>query len=431
MDKTIIGIAVILASAAALAQTSVSAPLAGDALRATYGDTTQAKNNLTTTINVNTQVDDNALNDNRNKITDAISNFSPNFVWSLTRQRWSLETDYTPSFTYSLEIPGYSRGAHSLSNQLGIRVAQHVNLRLRNSFVRTSDPFGVRSGSQLVPGFGVLDRTNPSFFGPPTQYTSEQTGMDLTYMPAAHTTVGISGTYAANYYEDLVATTLPNRDTHSVGARAFVDQKISPRQSVSLSYGYQVITSPLYGRTVTHSVLVFDNWRLNPKFQISIFGGPQYLESVGTTPVIGALRLKSGLSWSAGGTLGWSAERTGASVSVVRQVSDGGGLGGAVQMTSFTGNVSRRITKKWSADFFGGYTWNGSNTSTSLPYSQIAYASGGLGISREIIRNVSMNVRYEYAHQGTDAGVAFPGILADHNRVQVGLSYSFSHSLGR
>lgn len=310
-------------------------------------------------------------------------------------------------------------------------MAQHVTLRVRNSFVRTADPFGVQNESQLVSGFGVLDQTNPSFFGPPSLYTSEQTGMDLAYTPAAHTTVGVSGTYAANYYDDLVASGLGNRDTHSVGGRAFLDQKLSPRQSVSISYGYQVFTSAAYGRTATNSVLLFDNWQLNPKWQFSVFGGPQYVDTTRTAVFVGLPPLKSGLSWSAGGTLGWAGQKTGISINAVRQISDGGGLGGAVQLTSFSGTLSQQITKKWSASFFGSYNLNGSNANTGLGNNGLTYASGGFGVSREIVRNVSMNVRYSYMHQGTDASVSLPTIIADHNRVEIGLRYSFSHALGR
>src|ERR1043165_2194726 len=134
-----------------------------------------------------THIDDNALNNNNNKITDAISSFNPSLAWTLTRKRWNMETEYSPNFSYSLELPSYDTISHSLRNSLTLRLAQHVNLRLRNNFVRTADPFGRLSGSELVPGFGVLDQTNPSLYGPPTLYTSEQAGLDLTYMPAAHT----------------------------------------------------------------------------------------------------------------------------------------------------------------------------------------------------------------------------------------------------
>jgi hypothetical protein len=276
----------------------------------------------------------------------------------------------------------------------------------------------------------VLDQTNPSLFGPPSLFTNEQAGLDFTYMPAAHTTMGVSGSYAVNFYDDLVASALGNRDTHMASGRVFVDQKFSARQSMSVAYSYQLVTSQAYGRTVSHSVLLFDNWTLNPKFNISVFAGPTYVQShqIGFGA---ALPLTSGLSWSAGGTLSWTGQKTGVSVNVVRRISDGGGVGGAVQMTDFSGSVSQKIGKKWSANFFGSYTLNGSNKSGLAGPPPLTYASGGLGVSREIIRNLSFNAKYWYVHQGSDAVFPLNSFISDHNRVDIGISYTFSRPLGR
>ncbi len=417
------------ATAVAWPQASVSAPLAGDAVHASYGDSVQSKNSLITTIAASTHIDDNALNDNNHKITDAISNFSPSLAWRLARKRWSLETDYAPTFSSSLQLPSYNTVGQSLSNALDLRLAQHANLRLRNAFTKTSDPFGRLTQSQLVPGFGVLDQTNPALFGPPTLYTSEQVGLDFTYMVAAHTTLGVSGSYAANYYDDLIVSAIGNRDTHAASGRAFVDQKLSPRQSVSVAYNYQLVTSRFYGRTVTHGVLLFDNWTLNPKFTISVFAGPQYIDSH-QVAVGGILPLTSGWSWSAGGTVGWSAARSAISFSAVHRVSDSGGIGGAAIVTDFTGNISQKLAKKWSASFFGTYTLT-SYSSGPTGNASLGYLSAGVGVDREIAHNLFVNARYWYVHQNQMDAVVLSQLLADHNRVDIGLRYSFSRALGR
>jgi len=409
-------------------QSGLPAPLTGNASRPTFSGESASKNILTTTLRVSTTVDDNAMNDNSNKITDSISRFDPTFAWNLSRRRWSLDTEYTPGFSYSIELPRYRTVSHALQNSLSIMLAQHLNLRLRNGFTRTSDPFDRVSQAQTVPGFGVLDGTNPSLFSRPTLSTSDQAGLDITYAPAAHTTVGLSGTYATTMYEDLVPGEIFNRDTQVASGRAFIDQKLSPRQSVSASYNYQVITSGVYGRTVTQTVLLFDSWQLNPKVSFSVFGGPQYT-NVHYGSVLATVPLTTGWSWSAGGTVDWKGTMTALSGSVSRRVSDGGGLGGAVQMTDFSGKVSRRIGKNWRTNFFASYTRNGSNGSSPLGRS-INYFSGGVGVTRQIVRNLSFDARYWYSHEDQTTTVVPLGFLADHNRISIGLSYSFTHRLG-
>jgi hypothetical protein len=238
----------------------------------------------------------------------------------------------------------------------------------------------------------------------------------------------LTGTYAATMYEDLVGSVVPDRDTRVASGRAFVDQKLSPRQSVSASYEYQVITAKLYGRTATQTVLVYDSWRLNPQMSISLFAGPQY-SAVHSGSVAATIPLRTGWSWSAGGTFDWSGKMTAVSASVTRRVSDGGGIGGAVQLTSFSGNVSRRFGRAWTTNFFATYAMNGSNTGTLLPTSLRSF-SGGFGVSREIIRNLSFDAKYWYSHDGQTSSLPLLGYLADHNRVTIGFSYKFARPLG-
>ena len=410
------------------AQSGVPDALSGNAVRPSLSGERKSVNTLTTTLSFSTEVDDNALNSSTGKVTDSISRFDPNFAWNLSRQRWSFETDYTPGFSYSIELPRYRNISHRLHNTVDLMLARHVDLQLRNAFVRTSDPFDRLTDFQNGPGFGVLDGTNQSYLGAPTLFTSNQSGLDLTYQPAAHTTLGVSGSYAMTTYDDLLPGTTLNRNTHVSTGRVFADQKISPRQSVSVAYDYSVITSGVFGRTASHSVLFFDNWQLNPKFNLSVFAGPQYTDTAaGVTSSL--VSLQTGWSYSAGGTLAWHGERTGLSGSVVRRINDGGGLGGAVEMTSFTAGLSRQLGRAWSTSLNSSYTINGTNA-VGAGAASLSYLSAGFGVSRRFGRNFSMNARYSYTHADRSNLSGPLSYLADHNRFSFGFSYTFSNRLG-
>ena len=407
---------------------NLPAALAGNGGRTSFSGDKASTNTLTTRVRVSAEVDDNALNTTANKTTDEITRLDPTLIWNLSRARWSVDTEYTPGFSYSLELPRYRSVSHSLTNSLNFRLAQHLNLRLRNTYRKTSDPFDQIAQSQTVPGFGVLDQINPTLQNRPTLYTSDQAGFDLTYAPAAHTTVGLSGNYATTMYEDLTTGLNFDRDTQIGGGRVFIDQKLSPRQSVSVSYSYQIIAAGVYGRTATQTVLLYDNWQLSHNVNFSVFGGPEYSD---VTPgfLSSTIPLANGWSWSAGGTLGWSGAKTSITGSVVRRVSNGAGFGGAVEMTDFSGRVQRRLGKRWQAGFFTQYTMNGSGGFSSGGRS-INFFSGGVNISREIVRNLSFDAKYWYSHQDQFSNIVPLGNIADHNRVSIGLSYSFSHRMG-
>lgn len=408
------------------AQTGLPDPLAGASAQATLGGEAKATNTLTTTLHVSAEVYDNALNSATNPVTDKITRFDPTVDWELARKRWSISTAYTPGVSYSFELPQFRTFSHSLTNSVNVLLARHWNLRVRNAFQRSSDPFDTFNGPQTISGFGVLDGTNPSYLGLPTLLTSNQSGLDLTYQPAAHTTVGVSGSYAQSMYDDLFASGTPSRDTHMVNARAFVDQKISPKQSVSLAYDYSVITARLYGRTVSHSIMVFDNWQFNSQFGVSVFAGPEY-----TNVQYGSLQsivpLQTGWSWSAGGTLNWHGQRTGINANAVRRISDGGGLGGAVEMTSFSAGLTRKIGRAWNADLNATYVLNGSN-GVPLSYGNVNFLTAGGGVNRRLGRGFSIDAHYTYVHE--DRSIVPLDYFGDHNRLSVGFSYTFSNRLG-
>ncbi|MGH9641021.1 MAG: hypothetical protein ACRD3Q_01210 [Terriglobales bacterium] len=422
-------VALLLCPAIWAQQSGLPDPLSGKSMQPVLGGESKTQNILTTTVHVSTEVDDNALNASTNKVTDSISRFDPTFAWDVSRTRWSFDGSYTPGFSYSVELPRYRNFSNATQESMNVRLAKHLSLRLQNNFIRTSDPFDRLTFGQNEQDVSVLDRTNLSYLGRPTLYTRNQSGLDLTYMPAAHTTVGISGNYAMTLYDDLLAGAGSNRDTHMASGRVFVDQKLSPRQSVSAAYSYSVITSGVYGRTAVDSILLFDNWQLKSKLTLSLFAGPEYtVMHLGST--LSPIPLSSGWSWSAGGTFGWQGDMTGASFSAVRRVSDGGGLGGAVQLTDLSAALTRRMSKKWQTEFHVNYAINGSNEYSALSRS-INYMSSGVRVTRQITEKISLDAQYNYTHTDKTYSGAIPSyFLADHNRVSVGVSYAFSNRLG-
>ena len=128
--------------------------------------------------------------------------------------------------------------------------------------------------------------------------------------------------------------------------------------------------------------------------------------------------------------MGWNGVLTGMSVNVVRRVSDGGGLGTAVQLTDVSGNFSRRLAKRLRVNLSGGYSLNDYNVIGGTGTGSATYVNGAAGFNYEIAHNLSLGTTYWYVHQTMGQGV-LPLAAADHNRVEVGLRYTFARVLGR
>ncbi len=431
MMRRILSSTLLLLSAATLmwGQSQIPGPIGGDASVPTFAGEAAQKNYLTANIRASAQVDDNALNDNRNKLTDVVSTFQPDIMWNLSRAHWQWMVDYSPGLAYSEEIPNYRSFSNALNSAFQMQVSSRLSFRVRDSFTRTSNPFVRLEQPTAVSTFGILDRPNHSLYGQPIQYSSEQVGADVDYLLGPHTTVGVSGTYAMVSYDNIYSASNTVQDINSTGARAYVSQKLSPVQSVGAAYSYQLVDSDPFGKTLVHGIMLFDTLQFKSNVSVSVFGGPQYVDQhLGSASP--AYELRPGWSWMAGGSISWSVARTGFSASVARRVSDSGGLsGGALRLTDITAGVTRKLTKRWNGSANVGYSIN----SSDIGYlsNDVGYLSAGVGVSREIVRNFALDVRYWYSHQTNNQALAGTALLADHNRVSIGLSYSFSHALGR
>jgi hypothetical protein len=156
---------------------------------------------------------------------------------------------------------------------------------------------------------------------------------------------------------------------------------------------------------------------------VSFFGGSNFTRD--------HLLETSHSSWTGegGATLGWQGSSTSLQVSGIRDVSDGGGLTGAVRRYAVNAGMQRRLTTRWSGTVSFEYSHNQTLYSSASPafYSIVGLA----GVQRTIGRSVSVECSYGRDHQSfTHAAGAFSQIPADHNRVFVSVSYHFTRPLG-
>jgi hypothetical protein len=169
---------------------------------------------------------------------------------------------------------------------------------------------------------------------------------------------------------------------------------------------------------------------IRPTMKLSLFAGPERLNTsfpLSTTPPI--VLFSSGWSWSAGGTYSWSGPRTGISLGVVRQTSDGGGLSGAVQLTSAYVNLRRQLARKWTAGVNMAYSLN--NRPLGNPSAALTgrYGSAGASLTWAPRQNLSVVLAYRRFEQSRF--VSLSNQWVDRNQATISINYSFRHPLGR
>ncbi len=416
---------------AAWCQSPVPAPLNGNQQTPRYSTETEPNNVLSADLGISTHFDDNYLNTNNHKVSDFIYEFAPRVSWDITHPQWRFSADSLTAVSYNYNLPEFGHFNENFVVSFDFRPVQRLDFRLRNSFNRSTDPFNRYPGS-TVPDFGTPDQPNPSFLGPTTTRTSDQVGADVTYQLGPHTNLGASGMFSLIQYERVVVLpTFVQPDTYMATGRAFISHQFSPRHTSSLAYEIQRFTfSNSLGMT-THAITYYHTVALTPQMSLSVWGGPEYLRSGSTAVVIPPFLFvfppRGFWSWTAGASYNWTHSRTGVTAGVVRQVSDGGGLGYVVQLVSANIGIRQQLSRKWEAGASVNYNVN--HSISAFGNFGTRYFSGNADVKYSFTPHLWMTADYWRSRQGSAQGLGLL-IPSDHNRAAVSLHYTFSRSIG-
>lgn len=419
---TVTAFAILALIPAAWCQSPVPAPLSGDQGSPRFSGESEPRNVLTVNLGVSSRFDDNALNDDQNKVSNFVYRFAPQLIWDISRARWRFSVDSLTSLSHSNRVSTYGGVAENLIVNFGFNPTPRLSFRVRNNFNISTDPFD-RFPSTSVPGIG--DQPNQSILGPPTERKMEQVGADVTYQFGPRTNLGVSGTFSMTFYDrEASLPSFVHSDTYRTSGRAFVSHQISPRHTSSLSYDLQRFTFSSGVGATTHSINYFHTVSLTPRMQVSLWAGPEYLRSSTGFPL---LPVTGTWSWTGGASYQWSHNRTGITASVVRGVSDGGGLGFIVENVSTSVALRQQLSRRWVTSVSVSYNVN--DSVSAFGNADTRYFSGNASLTRMITPHLQLTLDYWRARQwsSTDLGVPVPN---NHNRAAISLRYSFSRPIG-
>src|SRR5581483_139858 len=233
----------------------------------------------------------------------------------------------------------------------------------------------------------------------PALRTSNMSDLEADYHLDAHNSLTFGGNYYFQRYSDVPQASL--RDSNDVAGRASFQHQISARTTLGTSYDYTKITTPAGLSTVSQRIMLTDNYAFNPSMMISVFAGPNHVSNdfVFVQNGNSGLLSSANWSWSAGGTYTWTTTRMTMVGSAIRQVSDGGGLVGTVQMTNFQCRLQGRLPRKLTGAIYSGYSLNHELTPQTGTTLSPHYGTAGASIARAISRQLSVTLAYDRAEQ--------------------------------
>lgn len=379
-------------------------------------------------LGITAAYDDNMLSTANNGVSDTSYLFFPTLDYVQTRARWLWDLNYSPGFTVNQKLSQRNQAAHDLHLLLGYRLSPHVNLQLRDSFIKTTSLFSEFSGmSPEQPGPMPVPNLSP--VTPITERTGNTSGLDLTYQFARDSMMGASGGYYFVNYGPIKGTsgeTYRLVDTRSWNADGFYTHRFGGRHWLGTNYTAQrLMFDPGYPTDVQRA-LGFYSVYLGSHISFSAWAGPERTSSL--VPVSGQVgQLTHAPQWNIAGGLqwNWQGQRTAFAAGYTRQTSDGGGLAQAVQMNVANAEVQRQLTRRWNATMGAMYARNDGLKSSAIDAQRTLSASAGLHY--QMTEHIAFALQYARYRQD----YTLHGVPADRNRASVSIHYSFSRPVGR
>ena len=415
------------------AQSSRPPGVPGEIPPSAVGEEASKNDVLVSGFRISSDFDDNALNDNHNKQSKIVTILEPRLGWRFSHPRVEWVLDYRPGFSISHPLATYNPRSQLLDTGVRFRLSKRLELRLRDNFLESKNPFDRLHQPEFMTGFGILDRPNDSILSPTARRSSEQAGLDLTYALGAHTIVGASGSFFTVRYS-AAAVLQPRQipeNTTSANGHAFYFHHLTRRMWIGFDYNVQnLISGGSRSRSLIQTVFYTQTVSLTSNMRVSVFAGPQrsFTRAEKLIFIAGSeTASRSSWHWAGGATYDWSGQRASLIASLFRKVSDGGGVLGPVQLSGATLEFRRQLTRRWTADLMASYDYN--QGLTGAPRT-LSYVSAAGGMTRMLGQNLSLDFRYWRVRQ-VGSGILAAGYSADHNRVSTSLAYDFKFPLGR
>ncbi len=371
-----------------------------------------------------------------NPVSDISYSVAPMVALDETTPRLHFVLTYAPGFTFYQRTSSRNEVDQNAYIRFEYRLGPHVTLSANDGFQKSSDVF---SQPPSLTSAGVVsggaEGANFSVIAPIADRLSNSGSIGISDQFGLNDMIGASGTFSNLHYPD--PTQVPGLfDSSSQGGLAFYSHRPTKGQYLGVAYEYQrLLAYPTFGvnETQTHALLLFYTFSpSSSRFSLSLFGGPQYLDTVQPPLPPQLLQSVETRSWTpaAGASLGWQGKWNSCALSYTHLIASSGGLSGAVQMDSATTSVRQLITRTLSASVAGGYTQNNVLGNPLFGLSSGHTIQGSASLQQLLGQHLNVQLGYSRIRQSY-SNIEVISAAPNTNREFVSVSYQFSRPLGR
>lgn len=401
-----------------------------------YAGSSPPRNVLLVGLDIGSSYDDNLFVNNEHPVGDVDFLFGPSLSLRREGRRISLAMSYQPYFRVYRKVSEQNAVDQTLGFDATYRASSRVSFRARASAFYRTGMFQPNQNDAFLPSLGSPSSLNDTLFTPTARQLTWSARIDGTYQASAHDSVGLFVDRSRLDYRQQISNEGNLQNTEKNEAGLLYEHRLSPHTTVGIDYLYQDIRFGSESRTLVHSAFFSYAQQVSPSLTLSVFGGPQHSrlhDTLTLAPTPFTLQIpvvQAAWNWAIGGTVTKQADKTAFQLSAQHQVSDGGGLIGAVVSSSVGGSVRRRLPGRWDTIWNAGYA---NNSFLGSQFSRGAYQSltSGAGLERPLTDKLSFRVRYDFLRQrGTEQSPLFRDFDRDIWSIQ--FSYAFHQiALGR
>ena len=351
---------------------------------------------------------------------------------------WDLQADGGGSLT-ALSLRGSSNYL-SVNQRAGANIewqfSRRWQLAVHDRYLYTNDPF---EPYLTIEGTPTFNNPNPVIYIPQAVTQQNVGSVDLTYTMTEHDSFDLTG---GESFQRFYNTTQSAQDSYTYSGGANYQHQFSARLAAGGGYSFTALD---FGHGLSRSgiqtIIGFVSYQLSPNMYVSGWAGPEYTASKDIVPTFcfpgfGCFGYHATYQalWNVaeGATFGWSGTRNALRVGFRHQVSNGGGLLGAVRLYQVTASYRRPLTQRW--NFIAGFSYNDSlsvlQSGQSGPNTFLRALQGTASFSRNISQAWNTTVYYAAIHSNQRYALPQPSTLGA-NGVGITLRYSWGHSLGR
>jgi hypothetical protein len=334
--------------------------------------------------------------------------------------------DYMPFFLFYRTLDQFDRLNHSGSLSLAYKLTPRVILGLYDSINYQTGYYGSLTGLQILSGPSSPTALNQMIIPYTTRTLTNTAGLSLTFAKSSRTAITLS----ASDNQIKFGQQQPGQPLYNgsgIGGGLTYQYRLTEHTSFGILLLHQDFTyqgGEVFGnrlRTQVESALFSFASHLSPTVNVTVFGGPQYVHTLGQ--VSAAVGHIASFQGSGGGSITKEVRKTALDLSFQRSVSEGAGLYASTINTTATFGVRRRLFGRWEADWSLG----ASRMDNSLYHTvngKTDALTGGMGINRPLLHGSVFHISYSTWHQLSTRNLPISYNL-DRNQIAVGVDYQF------